>query len=442
MKKVKRHGLIWLMLAAAVVLAPDMCQAEYDYIDITNPFLKKIPIAIPPFQTDLNGGDPAVDAAAACALLAETLNFTGYFKLLDQAAFLESPHETGIDAENLHFYNWTGIGAELLITGGISVSDGRVSMELRLFDTFKEKLLVGKRYMSKPENLRRMIRGFCSEVIFHLTGSRGIFNSKVAFVSTSSGHKQIYDCDFDGFNPKRMTSTKSIALSPAWSSDGKWIAYTDYTRGKPDLYIKHLSEKRGAVVSKDGINITPAWVPGKFSLAATLSFSGDPEIYLLTGTGKIIKRITNNWGIDVSPTFSPDGQKMAFVSKRSGTPQIFIKYLQTGQTRRLTFEGKYNTTPNWSPKGDKIAYSCLKNGLFNICVIGSDGEKSMVLTQDVGDNESPTWSPDGSLIAFSSTREGKSRIYVMTAFGTDQRRLLVMPGEQTNPKWSPNIINR
>jgi len=351
MKKVRRPGLIWL-IAAAVVLTPFVCQAEYDYIDITNPFLKKIPIAIPAFQTDSTGEDSGVDAAAACELLTETLNFTGYFKLLDPAAFLEYPHNTGIDAENLHFYNWTSVGAELLITGGVSVSDGRVSMELRLFDTFKEKLLVGKRYMSKPENLRRMIRGFCSEVIFHLTGSRGIFNSRIAFVSTGTGHKQIYDCEFDGVNPRRLTHTKSIALSPAWSSDGKWIAYTDYVRGKPDLYIKHVSEKRGAVVSKEGINITPAWVPGKFSLAATLSFSGDPEIYLLTGTGKIIKRITNNWGIDVSPTFSPDGRRMAFVSKRSGTPQIFIRNLQTGQTRRLTFEGKYNTTPNWSPKGD------------------------------------------------------------------------------------------
>lgn len=442
MKKAMQPGLIWLALLAAVALAPDVCQAKYDYIDITNPFLKKIPIAIPPFQTAPSEDEADVDARAACRLLSETLDFTGYFKLLDQAAFLEYPHETGIDAENLHFYNWTSIGSELLITGGISVSDGRVSMELRLFDTFKEKLLVGKRYLSTPENLRRMIRGFCSEVIFHLTGSRGIFNSKIAFVSTSTGHKQIYDCEFDGYNPKRITRTKSIALSPAWSSDGKWIAYTDYARGKPDLYIKHLSEKRGAVVSKEGINITPAWVPGKFSLAATLSFSGDPEIYLLTGTGKIIKRITNNWGIDVSPTFSPDGREMAFVSKRSGTPQIFIKKLQTGQVRRLTFEGRYNTTPSWSPMGDKIAYSCLKNGLFNICVIDRDGEKLMELTQDAGNNESPTWSPDGSLIAFSSTREGENRIYVMTAFGTDQRRLLTMPGEQTNPKWSPNIINK
>jgi len=442
MKKNAKRMLMGLMMAVTSCLLAPVCEAKYDYIDITNPFLKKIPLAIPPFKSDTIKDQTIVNADEAVTLLSETLDFTGYFKILDQGAFLEYPHETGIEAEHLHFYNWTGVGAELLITGGVSVSDGRVTVELRLFDTFKERLIVGKRYMSQPENLRRMIRGFCGEVIYHLTGSYGIFNSQIAFESNATGQKQIYMCDFDGFNPQRITRSKSIALSPAWSSDGKWIAYTDYARGKPDLYIKHLWEKRGAVVSKEGSNISPAWVPGKFSLAASMSFSGDPEIYLLTGTGKIIKRITNKWGIDVSPTFSPDGQQMAFVSKRSGTPQIFIKELQTGQVRRLTFEGAYNTTPSWSPKGDKIAYSSLKNGHFNICVIGSDGEKLMVLTHEAGDNESPTWSPDGSLIAFSSTREGKSRIYVMTAFGTDQRRLLMMPGEQTNPNWSPNIINR
>jgi TolB protein len=313
-------------------------------------------------------------------------------------------------------------------------------MELRLFDTFKGRRILGKKYSGKIGDQRRMILRFCSEVIQHLTGRRGVFASKIAFVSTGSGNKEIYSCEFDGYNPQQITRNHSITLFPAWSFNGRHLAYTSYKNGKPDIFIKNLAEPRETSIAKKGINITPAWVPGKFALAATLSFSGDQEIYLLTGTGKIIKRLTRMRGSDVSPTWSPDGQKLAYVSNRSGTPQIYIQDMVSGKARRLTYEGNYNTQPSWSPRGDKIAYSSL-DGMHNISVIDVDGQRPLQLTHNSGDNEAPSWSPDGSLIVFSSTREGPSRLYVMTAFGTDQRRLLKLSGEQTNPKWSLNDFN-
>ena len=417
-------------------------QTEYEYIDISNPFIRKIPLAVPRFK--MISGDAAEHefSRQASDLLAETLEFTGYFKLLDQGAFLADPMNPSIVAANINFRNWTGIGAELLITGGVLIKDNVLEMELRMFDTFKERVLVGKRYKGWLEDQRQMIRRFCSEVIFHLTGNRGVFDSKIAFISTGSGNKEIYTCEFDGFRPKPFTANNSINLFPAWSSDVEWLAFTSYVKGRPSLYIKNLKEKRGATIDKPGIQIAPAWVPGKFELAATLSFSGDQEIYLLTGTGKIIKRLTNSRGIDVEPTWSPDGKRMAFVSGRSGSPQIYIKTFDTGRVERLTFEGRYNTQPDWSPQGDKIAYSGMANGEINIYVIDADGSGDPVqLTQGQGKNEAPSWSPDGSLIAFSSTRGGLSRIYVMTAYGTDQRRLLSLPGEQFNPAWSASAVN-
>ncbi|MEE8432359.1 MAG: Tol-Pal system beta propeller repeat protein TolB [Candidatus Desulfatibia sp.] len=438
---VLRLKTIFLITIVSIIIAPAVCRAEYDYIDITNPFLRKIPIAVPLFKNMSPDKTAAQAARPASDLLSDTLEFTGYFKMLDREAFFVDPQSESVSSV-VNFHNWTGIGAELLITGQILVIDNLVEMELRLYDTFKEKLLVGKRYKGWLNDQRKMVRRFCSEVIFFLTGNRGFFNSEIAFISTGSGNKEVYISDFDGYNPRQVTDTKSITISPAWSSDGKWLAYTSYINGNPDLYIKNLKEKRGAVVAKKGINTTPSWVPGKFELAATLSFSGDPEIYLLTGTGKIIKRLTYTWGIDVSPTWSPDGKKMAFVSKRSGTPQIYIKNIESGRTERLTFIGHYNTQPSWSPQGDKIAYSSIDKGRGNIWVIGIDGNDPIQLTSDEGNSESPTWSPDGSLIAFSSTREGPSKIYVMTAYGTDHRRLLTLPGKQTEPKWSPSLINK
>ncbi|MBW2109534.1 MAG: PD40 domain-containing protein [Deltaproteobacteria bacterium] len=285
-----------------------------------------------------------------------------------------------------------------------------------------------------------MIRRFANDVIRLLTHHEGIFNTRIAFLSTTPGQKEIYIADFDGHNPQQFTDTGHITLFPAWSSDGKWLAYTDYRRGKPDLYIQNIKERQGIMTSFKGSSITPAWAPGRFALAASLSYEGNPCLYLLTGKGKVVKRLTTHWGIDVSPTWSPDGKKIAFVSNRSGSPQIYVKDLGSGRVRRLTYEGKYNTSPQWSPRGDFIVYAGMVRGNgINIYLIPVAGGSPIQLTRDAGNNESPTWSPDGTMIAFSSNREGPYRIYVMNANGSNQRRLLVLPGEQSEPSWSPRL---
>ncbi len=414
---------------------------QYDYIDISKPFLRKIPLAIPLFKNESATVKGAQSSESSADLLSASLEFTGYFKILDRRAFLFDPQSDGILTPQINFANWTVIGAELLITGLYEENNGKISMELRLFDTFNGRRILGKKYSGKTADQRRIIHRFCSEVIQYLTGSRGVFASKIAFVSTGSGNKEIYSCEFDGYNPQQVTRNHAITLFPAWSSNGRYLAYTSYKQGKPDLFIKNLAEMQEISIAKKGLNITPAWVPGKFELAATLSFSGDQEIYLLTGSGKIIKRLTKMRGSDISPSWSPDGEKFAFVSNRSGNPQVYIQDRVSGKVMRLTYEGNYNTQPSWSPRGDKISYTSFQNNRHNIFVIDIEGRQPFQLTYESGDNEAPSWSPDGSLIVFSTTREGPSRIYVMTASGTDQRRLLVLKGEQTNPKWSMNDFN-
>lgn len=420
-------------------LLPPQVLAERDRVIISDPSLRKIPIAIPLFRVQPHHSEMSRKGAELCS---ELLDFTGYFKILDRGAFLPDAQNIDITGANINFQNWMSIGADLLLTAGIQMENNEIDSEFRLFDPLKSQLLVGKRYKGWKGDLPKMTRRFCSEVIYYLTGTRGVFETKIAFVSTGSGNKEIYLCDFDGQNSKQFTHNGNITLFPDWSGDGKWLAYTSYAKGRPDIYIRHLKEKRGAVISNKGINSTPAWVPGTFSLAATLSFEGDQDIYLLTGKGKIIRKLTRNNGIDTSPAWSPDGNRMAFVSNRSGTPQIYVMHVGSGKVERLTFQGKYNTQPSWSPKGDKVVYSSRsKSGRHNICTIGLGRGGTARLTRGAGDNESPSWSPDGSMIVFSSTRGGPSRIYVMSAHGTDQRRLLSLPGQQTNPKWSPDGMN-
>lgn len=440
-RQTARFAAVLLTLLTAILLGATPVQAQYEYIDINNPFLRKIPLAIPNF-TDL--GNPAADPAVqekADRILRRALDFTGYFSLLSPEAFLIESDRPPLGLETINFGNWTVIGAELLITGGLSVKDGLVDLELRLFDTLAAKRLLGKRYHGTTADLRPMILRFCSEVIFELTGNRGVFDSRIAFVSTGSGNKEIYICEFDGSAPRQFSRNEQIAIFPSWSSDGNHLAYTSFVRSKPDIIVRKVNGEEKSVIDHKGINLAPAWHPAKYMLAATLSFSGNQEIYLLTGKGKIIKKVTNNWASDLSPTWAPDGERIAFVSNRSGSPQIYVQELDSGRVERVTFEGGYNTQPSWSPAGNRIAYSAMSDGRNDICIIDLERRETVQLTRDAGNNESPTWSPDGSLLAFSSTREGPSRLFVMTAFGTDQRRLLTLPGEQTSPSWSSNNLN-
>jgi TolB protein len=429
-----------LALFLWVLIGPGTpCQGRV-YLDITDPYLRKIPTAVPVFRNLGPGNEKKELSPQLADLLAETIHFTGFFKILDRESFLEAPQDVAPAASAIPFKNWTAVGAELLVKGGFEYQKDRLKVELRLFDTFDGHLIIGKRYIGRLKDHRRMIRRFCNEIVRSLTGHEGIFDTRIAFISTTTGHKEIYIADFDGYDPVQFTDTGTITLFPAWSSDGRWLAYTDYRNGKPDIYVRNIKERQGTVISFEGSSITPAWMPGKFALAASLSHEGNPNLYLLTGKGKIIKRLTEYWGIDVSPSWSPDGQGFTFVSNRSGSPQVYIQKLEDGNPRRLTFHGKYNTSPEWSPRGNYIAYTGLGEfGRTDIYLISPDGGRAIQLTRDAGNNESPTWSPDGSLIAFSSTRSGRSTIFVMNANGENQRPLLTLEGEQTDPCWSPRL---
>ncbi|MBF0202884.1 MAG: Tol-Pal system beta propeller repeat protein TolB [Desulfamplus sp.] len=429
-------------LLCILVFFPAVAMAQHAYINIKDPLIRKIPVAIPFFKAVTGHEEEVTLGKNAVDIMSNALDFTGYLFVMDKGAFIENPSIKGITGSEINYKNWTVIGSELLITGGIVEQNGAVRLELRLFDTFKETLLIGKVYTGHKEDVKSMVYRFCAEISMLLTGKMGVFGSRIAFVSTVSGNKDIFTCDFDGGNISRVTSFNNITMSPAWSSDGNFLSFTSYAKGNPNLYIRDLRTNKDIVVAKKGLNITPAWLPGQFALAATLSFSGDQDIYLLTGTGEIKRQLTKEAGIDISPCFSPDGTKFAFVSKRSGTPQIYIGDTGSGSATRLTFQGNYNTSPAWSPDGDKIAYVGIVKNSINIYVIGANGSGLTQLTSGQGDNEDPSWSPDGNLIAFSSTRQGASRIFVMTSTGSDQKLLFTFKGAQTDPTWSSASGNK
>jgi TolB protein len=407
------------------------------YIDINAPSIQKFKIAIPDFRNFSDQGKHPELATKLSDVISNDLDLCGYFSPMDKGAFLEAD-DSALTLEDIRFRNWSVIGADLLMTGAYASVGGSLEVEIRLFDVFQGKQILGKRALGDIGQYRHLMHRLGNEIIRKLTGQDGIFLTKLAFVGNASGHKEIYTCDYDGHNVRQLTTDKSIALMPRWSPDGNMLTYNSYKDGTgPVLYLQDMvsgSIKR--ISSRRGLNIGASWTPQGRHLALTLSLKGNPDIFSIDLEGKIKGRLTHHWGIDVSPSFSPDGKKLAFVSNRSGSPQIYLKSMADGREERLTYEGNYNTSPSWSSL-DRIAYVSMNDGRFDICTIDPDGSRMRRLTENQGNNEEPSWSPDGRYLMFSSNRTGRYHLYLMTANGQNQRRITFLEGDQTAPSWAP-----
>jgi len=409
------------------------------YIDIDSPTFQKFPIAVTEFKplkpVAVQGELPVWFADT----LSRDLTITGYFNVLDRRASLEDP-KAGITAEATRFEDWTVIGAEYLIKGGFQTDQGELITEFRLFDVVRGELVVGKRYAGKPEDRSRMGTQFVSEVLLALTGEAGLFDTKIAFVRKGETPADIYTINFNGTDLRRITNEKALTLSPRWSPDGRYLAFTSYRDGNPDIYLHDLI--KGAtrkLVFYRGLNLPGSWSRDSTRLLVTLSRDGNQEIYDMNVGSLLLQRLTRDFAIDVSPVRSPDERRVAFVSNRSGSPQIYIMDADGGNVRRLTYEGNYNTSPAWSPKGNRIAYEGSVQGRFQIFTIDPEGGDPQQVTFEWGDHESPSWSPDGRYLAYSVRGFGRNRIVIMNVGGQNPRVLYEGTDPCQTPVWSPHL---
>lgn len=431
-KTIKFLGLIGV-LSVLQLFHPNHTLGKI-YIDINAPSLQRINIAFP----DLINFSPLLQypefSSALPAVVSNDLFLSGYFLPMDKEAFLEEPSR---DLEDVNYKDWSVIGTELLLKGGFTAVGGSLEVEVVLYDVDWARQILRKRFLGKIDDYRRLMHRVSNELIFELTGYKGMFLSKLAFVGTATGNKEIYVSDYDGYNAKSITFDKSIALFPRWSPQGDKILYNSYKDGGPKLYLRDLqSGKVRGISTRTGLNIGAAWGPDGTSIALTLSHKGNPDIYAIDLNGKILSPLVSNWGIDISPAFSPDGKKIAFVSNKSGSPQIYVHDMLENRVERITFfERNYNTAPAWS-KLNRIAFSGLKGDQVDIYTIDPDGGNLRQLTENQGKNEDPCWSPDGRYIVFSSNRDGRFQLYIMNANGRNQQKITNFKGEQTSPSWS------
>ncbi|HCC69080.1 MAG TPA: Tol-Pal system beta propeller repeat protein TolB, partial [Nitrospiraceae bacterium] len=376
------------------------------YIDITAPALRKLPISLA-----VTGHQ---EGREILGIVKNNLNFTGIFYPLEQGA----------------------PGAELSVRIEAKTSNGIIA-DVFVVDLLENKEILRKRYSAPAKLLRAVAHSISNDIFKIVTGQNGVFRTKLAYVIDYGVEKELHIMDWDGYNSQRLVS-KGLNLSPHWSHDGSYIAYSSQRDRSWEIYIMNLTTyKEKRLFSAEGLNLS-----GGFSPDGLLSFSsskeGRQEIYVIHHKDGWIKRLTNSLAINVSPVFSPDGSHIAFVSNRGGSPQIYVMKSDGNSPKRLTFEGSYNTSPAWSPRGDWIAFVGRKGGHSQIFLIKWDGSEMRQLT-DKGNNENPTFSPDGVFLAFDSDRDGSKGIYITRINGEGVKRITPKGIKATSPKWSTYI---
>ena len=422
----------YLIFLVLLITLPALLHAQSGYIEITAPGNRQLKLAVdaPRALSPLSSAESAKEISD---VLQFDMNMSGT-ATAESSSLL--PLSLGKAIADTDTTPWMKGGYDLLVRSEYSLKGDELTIEFRLYDVPNRKMMTAKRYLGKKKELRRFAHSFADEILLTTTGEKGCFTSRIAFVSTLTGNKEISVMDWDGHNPLPLTRNGSININPDFAPSGREIIFTSYKRGNPDLYQRALSSTAEVPLSsRKGLNITGNWSPDGSKIALALSKDGDAEIYTIAKDGSKPVRLTVSSSLEVYPGWSPDGKQIAFVSDRLGKPQIFIMDADGGNLRRLTTSGSYNVNPRWSPKGDKIAYSRSQGG-FQIYSIRPDGSDDTQLTRE-GNNENPSWSPDGRFIAFSSKRNGSNGIYVMRADGSGQTKVSQGKGGHSQPAWSP-----
>lgn len=400
-------------------------------IEITGAGANRIPIAIVPFP-----GEAALPPGITSIVRAD-LERSGLFRGLEVPPLTPQPTE----ASTVDYAEWRSRLADALVLGSVAARpDGRYEVRFRLFDVVKQTPLGGVAYTLAQDQARATAHRIADYVYEKLTGVRGVFSTRIAYVVKRGNRYELQIADADGADEETALASLEPIISPAWSPDGKRLAYVSFENKKPVVYVHSLLDgKRHVVANFKGSNSAPAWSPDGSKLAVSLSRDSGSQIYLINPDGSGVRRLTYSSAIDTEPVFSPDGQFIYFTSDRGGSPQIYRMPANGGDALRITFEGSYNVSPRISPDGKSLAYIARNSeGKFQVALLDLATQQVQILT-DSDRDESPSFAPNGRMILYATVIDGRGVLSAVSIDGRVRQRLTVNAGDVREPAWGPFI---
>ncbi|MBM4148696.1 MAG: hypothetical protein FJ224_06600 [Lentisphaerae bacterium] len=343
------------------------------------------------------------------------------------------------DLKRSGWFELSGSGGAVVIQGSATDQDGRIAVTCQAAARANAQVFMRRAYGEPSSSARRLAHAIADDVVRAVKGVPGIASTRIAMVGMRNGSKEIYICDYDGEGLTQLTHDRSICLTPSWSPDGSWLAYTAFLRSYPDVYgIDLASGQRRRIAGFPGLNAGPDISRDGRTIALTLSKDGNPELYTLDSRSGRPTRLTNTrTAVEASPTWSPDGRQIAFVSDKSGRPQVYVMDRSGGEAIRITFRGSENAAPDWGPDG-RIVFSSRREGNYQLCVYDPSARTETQVTSGPHDYEDPSWAPNGRHVVCSRTSGYHSEVYVLDTAGDAPIRLHAVPGEWYSPAWSPS----
>nr|WP_315495298.1 Tol-Pal system beta propeller repeat protein TolB [uncultured Rhodoferax sp.] len=413
-------------LLAVITCFVSLQAAAQFRVEVSGVGLTQIPIAVPSFK-----GEESSPQKLSAIVMAD-LERSGQFRGTDNVAGLWD------EVSRPDMSAWRQKGADALVSGSITrLADGRFDVRFRLWDAVRTQDLGAQSHAVVAGDLRLAAHRIADFVYEKLTGDKGTFSTRVAYVTKAGSNYNLWVADADGENAQSALNSPEPVISPSWAPNGNQLAYVSFESRKPVVYVHDVSTGRRRLVANfKGSNSAPAWSPDGRTLALTLSRDGGSQLYLMDANGGEPRRLAQSSAIDTEPVYTADGKTIYFVSDRGGSPQVYKMSATGGNPERVTFSGSYNISPAVSSDGKWLAYVSRVNGAFKLHVMDIVSGTVSAITDTTAD-ENPSFSPNSKLVIYATLQQGREALMTSTLDGRIKARLAGQSGDIREPDWGP-----